>query len=278
MPTPDPNRLQFPSQSRARAADRRKVLIAGVILAAVFLALVPFAKVRLPEVPTFIPVYQGALAIGDLATAVLLYAQFNRLRSRSLLLLAGGYLFAALMAVIHALTFPGLFAPDGLLGAGPQTTAWLYMFWHGGFPTMVVLYGLLKDRIGADQPDHTALVINILTVLMAVGVLTLVATVGAPRLPPIMAGNTYTPLMIGVVTAVWAFSLAAFLVLWLRMPYSVLDIWLMLVMAAWMFEVALSAVLNAGRFDVGFYAGRLFGLAAGTYVLIMLLLRKGRSL
>ena len=29
------------------------------------------------------------------------------------------------MAIVHALTVPGLFAPAGLLGAGPQTTAWL---------------------------------------------------------------------------------------------------------------------------------------------------------
>jgi len=29
----------------------------------------------------------------------------------------------------------------------------------------------------------------------------------------------------------------------------------MVVMCAWFFDVALSAVLNAGRFDVGFYAG-----------------------
>jgi len=33
-----------------------------------------------------------------------------------------------LLTIVHALTFPGLFAPAGLLGAGPQSTAWLYMF------------------------------------------------------------------------------------------------------------------------------------------------------
>ena len=47
---------------------------------------------------------------------------------------------------MHALTFPGLFAPTGLLGAGPQTTVWLYMIWHGGFPLLVIGYALLKDN------------------------------------------------------------------------------------------------------------------------------------
>ena len=272
--------LAFPSHSPAKAQDRRTVIIAGVISALIFLAVMPFAKVQLAEVRAFIPSYQAALAIGDLLTAAMLYAHFNALRSRALLLLANGYLFTALMAVIHALTFPGLFAPEGLLGAGPQTTAWLYMFWHGGFPIMVIGYGLTKDRDGApvtSEAMRSTIVASILAVLVAVVVLTLVATVGSSGLPPIMTGQNYTPVMNDVVTAVWALSLGAFLVLWLRMPYSVLDLWLMLVMVSWIFDIALAAVLNAGRFDVGFYAGRIYGLAAGTFVLIVLLFRKTRS-
>ena len=106
-------------------------------------------------------------------------------------------------------------------------------------------------------------------------VLTLIATAGSAALPPIMAGNSYTPAMIVVVSAVWALSLAALLALWWRRPHSVLDVWLMLVMVAWLFDIALAAVLNAGRFDVGFYAGRIYGLAAATFVLIVLLLETG---
>jgi light-regulated signal transduction histidine kinase (bacteriophytochrome) len=52
----------------------------------------------------------------------------------------------------------------------------------------------------------------------------------------------------------------------------VLDLWLMVVMCAWIFDIALSAVLNAGRFDLGFYAGRIYGLLAASFVLIVLLL------
>jgi hypothetical protein len=258
--------------------DRRRALIAGIVSALVFLAIVPFARVQLPEIRAFIPAYQATLAATDLATAMLLYAQFARHRLYALLLLANGYLFAAAMAVLHALTFPGLFAPDGLLGAGPQSTAWLYMFWHGGFPAMIVAYGLIKDRGRRNgRPARGAIVANAAAVAVAVAVLTLVATAGSTRLPPIMAGNAYTPLMIAVVTAVWACSFGAFLVLWLRMPYSVLDIWLMLTMLSWMFDIALSAVFNAGRFDVGFYAGRIYGLAAAAFVFVALLVDASRA-
>jgi hypothetical protein len=96
----------------------------------IFIAAIPFAHVQLPPVWPFMPIYQSALVINDLITAVILFSQFNILRMRALLVLACGYLFTAVIAAIHLLTFPGLFSATGLLGAGPQTTAWLYMVWH----------------------------------------------------------------------------------------------------------------------------------------------------
>ena len=44
------------------------------------------------------------------------------------------------MIIPHALTFPGAFSPTGLLGAGLQTTAWLYWFWHVVFPLALLGY------------------------------------------------------------------------------------------------------------------------------------------
>ncbi|MFK9363243.1 MASE4 domain-containing protein, partial [Escherichia coli] len=58
--------------------------------------------------------------------------------------LATGYLFTGLIVIPHALTFPGLITPDGLFGAGPQTTAWLYMIWHAGLPAAVIAHVLMK--------------------------------------------------------------------------------------------------------------------------------------
>ena len=101
---------------------------------------------RWPQVPGFVASYQSALAVNDLITAVLLFSQFVVLRSWSLLLLTSGYLFTAAAAVAHALTFPGLFTPNGLFHAGSQTTVWLYMIWHGGFPLFVLGYALLKSQ------------------------------------------------------------------------------------------------------------------------------------
>lgn len=260
---------------------RERRLALAVVLAsiAVFLAAAPFAKLPLLNVPAFIPIYESALVINDLVTAVLLFGQYNILRSKALFVLASAYLFTAFMTVSHALTFPGLFAPTGLLGAGPQSTAWIYMFWHGGFPLFVIAYTLLKSREQASGPSHGRAPITIVSgavaALIAAGGFALLATAGQDALPAIMQGNHYTPIMITVVSSVWALSALALIALWRQRAHSVLDLWLMVVMCAWLFDIALSAVLNAGRFDLGFYAGRIYGLLAASFVLMVLLLENG---
>ena len=268
-------RRVFPSLLPAGRAQRRLALIVVLLSAAGFLAVAPFATTPLPQQWAFIPIYQSALVISDVITAVLLFSQFSFLRSSSLLVLAAGYLFTALITITHALTFPGLFHPSGLLGAGPQSTAWLYMFWHAGFPLHVVGYAVLKNDRRAMSP-RIAIVAGVATAVGLAGGFTLLATAGQTLLPAIMAGNRYAPAMTAVVTTTWLVSVLALATLWRRRPHTVLDLWLMIVMTAWVFDVALSAVLNAGRFDLGFYAGRIYGLSAAGFVLAALLVENGK--
>ncbi|MBV8836424.1 MAG: MASE4 domain-containing protein, partial [Alphaproteobacteria bacterium] len=270
------DRLTFLSHSRPRAADWRLAIIIGAISAIGFAIVAPYARVQLPTVWAFIPSYQAALATNDLITSVLLYVQFGQLRSRALLLLAAGYLFTALMAIAHALSFPGLFSPTGLLGATPQTTAWLYMFWHSGFPLLVIGYALLKRRDSDSLVNaRAAAAISVVAVIAAATAFVLLATVGSNALPAIMSGNNIKSHITFVVWTVWALGLVALLVLGWRRPHSVLDLWLMVAMLAWVFDVGLAAVLNGGRFDLGFYVGRVYGLAAASFVLIVLLIESG---
>ena len=110
----DNDRSIFLSILPATSRDRTLALAIVGVSSVLFACAVPFAGMPLVQIPAFVASYQSALAINDLITAILLYSQFNLLRSRALLLLASGYLFTALAAVAHALTFPGLFAPTGL--------------------------------------------------------------------------------------------------------------------------------------------------------------------
>ena len=127
--------------------EKRRALAVLAVSALLFCALAPFATVQLPAVPAFVPAYEAALVVNDLVTAVLLFGQYRIVRVRAVLILASGYLFTAVMTVGHALPSPGLFSSTGLLGAGVQSTAWIYMFWHAGFPLFVLGYALARDQL-----------------------------------------------------------------------------------------------------------------------------------
>jgi len=264
----------------AGPVERRSALVVVLLSLLFFASVVPFAKQPLQPVWAFIPIYESALIVNDSITALLLFGQFRLSRSRAVLVLAAGYLFSALATAAHGLSFPGLFAPSGLLGAGPQSTAWLYMVWHGGFPLFVIGYASLRGspRETLTRPIDSGPVVagTCVAVAVVVAIFTGWVTVGHDALPPIMAGNRYTPIMLGVVSTIGVLCVLAMAVLWRRRrPHAVLDLWLLVVMCAWLLDVALSAMLNAGRFDLGFYAGRVYGLLASSFVLAVLLLENG---
>src|SRR5258708_9049468 len=112
------------SKLPAGRGGRRLAAAAVLASVAVFLAAAPFAKLPLAQIGAFIPIYESALVINDLITAILLFGQFGILRSRALLVLASGYLFTATITVSHALSFPGLFSPTAFLAPVPQSSAW----------------------------------------------------------------------------------------------------------------------------------------------------------
>ncbi len=263
--------MTLPAGSGQRRLALWVVLVSGLL----FLSAAPLAKVSLAALPAFLPSYQSALVVIELLTAVLLFGQFAILGSQALLLLAGAYLFSACMAVAHALSFPGLFAPAGLLGAGPQTTAWLYFLWHGGFPLAVIVYAMLPSQEPGPprgRPLAPILACVALVAALVAGLYTL-TTAGHDALPAIMQGNVDAPAKVIVATASWLLALAAIpLLWWRRRPHTLLDLWLMVVLWVWVFDIALAAVLNGARYDLGWYAGRVYGLLAGSFVLVVLLL------
>lgn len=266
-------RAGFLSTVPAGRSDVRAVAVVLAVSAAFFLIAAPFAKVQLPAITPFLPAYQAALLTTDVVTAVLLFGQFAILRSPSLLVLGCGYLFSAFMAAAHALSFPGLFAEGGLVSGGGQTTAWIYFLWHGGFPMFVVGYALLEDHpsLRLSGSPSRAILGGVVAVLAAVFLLVLLTTAGHYALPEIMTGDLDSSTKIYVASATWLIGLAALLMLWRRPRRTVLDLWLIVVMAVWAFDVALASVLNHGRFDVGWYAGRIYGLLAMSFILMVLL-------
>src|SRR5215469_13008238 len=135
---------------------------------------------------SFVPVLAALLFVNDFITATLLFGLFSIVRSHALLVIANAYIFTGLMAVLFALTFPGEFSPSGLLGAGLQTSAWIYNFWHYGFPVAVIGYVILLS-LGTKTRHATLSAISwsVAIVIGLVSVLTWLATAGAEFLPPL---------------------------------------------------------------------------------------------
>jgi signal transduction histidine kinase len=272
---PEEQHFILSSLSPSLAQERLALGVVLVLLVAFFMAAGPLSNVQLVRIDAFIPAYAAAMLVTDAITAVLLFAQFSILRSRGLLVISSGYLFTALMLIPWMLTFPGVFAPRGLLGAGLQSTAWLYILWHAGFPSFVIAYALLKDADPTKRswrgPVHVAILSSVAVTAGIVCAAAFLVTAGDELVPRLMLDTVH-------LSALWAYaagfaallSVLAVVVLWARRR-SLLDLWLMVVMCAYVIEICLISLPNPTRFSIGWYVGRIFGLMSGSLVLFVLL-------
>jgi signal transduction histidine kinase len=265
---------------RPTAGQVRTTLSVALLVLIAFLATLPFQHHQLARVDAFIPVFDTALLLGDWIIATLLFAQASVLRSKALMALGAGYFFTGLIIIPHGLTFPRAFSPAGLLGAGLNTTNWLYFFWHGGLPVAVIAYALLKNARDwshtAFLTPHRAIAAYLICATALAVALTLLATAGEPLLPHMMSDpRKWHAGQIIYVTGPLMLLIAAAMVMTWRGHRSALDLWLLLVLWAWFLELFLTT-LTWSRFSVGWYAGRMIGLLSGLFVLLMLLAETNR--
>jgi signal transduction histidine kinase len=253
--------------------------IVGVLFVATLIVL-PVANIRLGEVGAFIPTISGILFVGELVIASLLFAQADIFRPRALAVLASGYVLGALLLIPYALTFPGAFAPAGLLHAGPNTTAWIMTFRRWVEPLSVILYVVLKRENSATPPDlgrePAPLIVWVSAAAALAAALTLFATVGGDLLAPIMANRRdamYPNILWTIISTFVLEAVAAGLLLWRRT--SILDTWLLVSLATVLIQTLLDLALHA-RFTVGFYYLFLLMLSSHLFVLLALIAESNR--
>jgi signal transduction histidine kinase len=258
-----------------RAQKRLALCVLLALLVAFVFTAGLLSSIQLGRINAFVPAYATAMFVIDLMTAVLLFAQFSILRSRALIAIASGYFFTALIVIPWLLTFPGAFTPGGLLGAGLQSTNWLYTLWHAGFPIFVIAYALLRDADPSKGLWHGSAGAGILSSVAMTGAtvcgLTFLVTAGDALLPRISLDPVrFSTLWFYVAGCLVLLSITALTVLWFRQR-SVLDLWLMVVMCAYVIEICLISFPVPARFSFGWYAGRIYGLVSGSLVLFVLL-------
>ncbi len=247
-------------------------LAVGVVacLAAALAAAWPFAQVPFPAAAPLLPAYAALILITDLITAVLLFGLFAIERSRAILALATGYLFVAVLVVPWLLTFPGA------LDAGmTEATAWIGATRRLGFPLFVLAYATIRDAEPAfpNPPVPAARVVAAtgLATLALAGLVVAAALANPALLPRLMQDDTrITPAWTTVASLAMALYAVDLVLLWQRRR-SLLDTWMIVVICTLVIELLLLSFLSAGRLSLGWWAGRLCGLASASVILLVLL-------
>jgi diguanylate cyclase (GGDEF)-like protein len=251
-------------------ASRGQRTFAGCLAMAILAALIlaaPQATAVLPAVAPFLPMCGLTVFTTATIASFLLAAQFQVSRLPVFGLLAGAYAFTALTVAMQLLTFPGLFTPQGLFGAFPTTSGWIWVIWHAGFPTLV-LAAMISRRHFTPQsvtqlpPTGRALWVFV-GLPLVVGVL-LCMTVLALKLPPALSPATapgdFSARGAGVVLLV-VNLVALGAVLAIGRLRTVLDLWMALAVLACATDTVLS-LMSTVRFSLGWYLARLFSMSA----------------
>jgi signal transduction histidine kinase len=143
------------------------------------------------------------------------------------------------------------------------------------FILFVIAYVLLKDLSPFKSLSNTGLRAAILASVVSVAALVLGAivlvTAGYALLPPIMIDAVRVNVTFYLLGPLFALSIVAFVLLCLRLR-SVLELWLMVVLCAFVIEVTLSIYPSSARFTAGWYGSRIYTMLYSSMLLLMLLI------
>jgi diguanylate cyclase (GGDEF)-like protein len=260
-----------PSIEPATADQRRRATLICIIIAFTTLALAPIAGSRWPHIPAFLPVYQTVLITAYLIIACLIFGLYRANQSLAPLYLCAGCIYTSVVLIVQFLSFSNMFtAKDALLG-GPQTTIWLWCFWHAGPPTAIFLYALSEWRrpgFIVAHPERTAYRFGAVLVLV-LGASIAAATVFRDWMPVLDINGDFRKITTtGIAPAIQAMTAAALVLLWRATRFRTsLNVWLGVALIALLFDNAIT-MIGGSRLSIGWYTGRLNALVSAVVMLL----------
>ncbi|WP_244140187.1 sensor domain-containing diguanylate cyclase [Caballeronia sp. BCC1704] len=260
--------IHLPSTSKDRLAA---AITAAIALIGAFIVW-PHARQPGPVIVPFLPIFATWVTLTEGLTAFLLWTQY-RISGRLLFAtLSGAYAFVSLIAAIQLIVFPGVFSAGGLLGAGPQTAIWIWVFWHGGFPALVTV-SLAARSWAPSLRNRASGHVALLGALSLASCCAALAIVGKDVLPVVVAsGGSYSNLSSSPAALIVEATCLAALGLHVSTTRlrSLMDLWLAVALLAALIDVTLT--LSAGaRYSVGWYAARVASMLSSSAVLGMLI-------
>ena len=267
-------------------ATRKQALVASVCALAMLLTLTlaaPRARDALPGIAPFMAMCALTVFTTSSIAAFLLGARFAATRVAMLAALGGAYAFTAVAVALQLLMFPGVFARAGLLGALPHSAAWMWVFWHGGFPALVIVAELVRKRLPAPPFARERLEARgwlLIAVPAAVAALLGVLVTQVDLAPPFQEVANAVPSSESAFASAVANNLAGLVICALNLAAIalvllkgrlrlVLDLWIVVALIASLVDAALNA-LSIERFTVGWYVARVFSMfAPGVLVCVL---------
>jgi PAS domain S-box-containing protein len=261
-----------PSITRSGLKPRQTlVIVVGYSLLA--LALFPFAARPGPEIPGMTAVFTAVIFTTELSTSFLLFVRFRDTPVWSLLVLGCAYLFTALMAVPHLLTFPGAIVTGRpAIDVSAQSPAWIFVSWISGYALLTLIAVVLEARSGglpARVKADRAIGVAVALVAALVLIFALVATLLADDLPPLLGKSRWTQLN-RVIVLFALLMLAAGIAISVWLIRSPLFLWLSLALTAMAFANVLSE-LGGARYTIGWSVGRVSWVISACILFLYLL-------
>ncbi|HYI70151.1 MAG TPA: MASE4 domain-containing protein, partial [Skermanella sp.] len=174
---------------------RRTIALLCVAYALATLAILPFAHLPGPVIPAVTTTFGAGVLIADLCTGFLLLVQFRTAPTWAMLLLSAAYFYSGAMALLHVLTFPGAWIPDGVLIGTFQSVGWLFIAWLLGFPSLVLAAVVSEARRKGRRisPGHVgrATIGVLAAVAGAVIAIAVISLTGDTWLPHELDGNVF---------------------------------------------------------------------------------------
>ncbi|WP_244808753.1 GGDEF domain-containing protein [Caballeronia zhejiangensis] len=256
------------------STPRHRAMAAAAAALSIFAAVLvwPHAKNAGPVIPAFLPVFATWVTVTEGLTALLLWTQYAVSGRLLFAALSGAYAFTSVIAAIQLLVFPGIFSPTGLLGAGPQTAIWIWVFWHGGFPALVT--ASLISRSAQSSLTHRARGRAVAVGAVAIAIaLSALATAGQSHLPSFVAqSGSYAQLSsspAGLIVEAMCLAALGLHVSTTRLR-SLMDLWLGVALLGTLIDVTLTLSASA-RYSIGWYAARGASMVSSSAVLGMLI-------
>lgn len=246
-------------------------LVAVAAIAAAALVW-PHAKDPGPVIAPFFPAFITWVTLTEGLTALLLWTQYAVSGRLLFAALCGAYAFTSVIAVIQLLVFPGMFSPTGLLGAGPQSAVWIWVFWHGGFPALVTASLFTRSVPPTLTRRARGRLIAGAGVGLAIG-LCVLATAGHSQLPRFVASSgSYAQLSdspAGIIVEALCLAALGLHVSTTRLR-SLMDLWLAVALLGALIDATLTLAAGS-RYSVGWYAARVASMVSASAVLGMLI-------